>query len=328
MSSDGRYDVIIIGSGAGGGTLARHLAPSGQADPDPRTRRLAAARARELGLERGLRRQPLRAQGDLVRREGQALPAGHPLRGRRRDEDVRGGPLPPPAGGLRRAPAPRRDLAGLADLVRRHGAVLHEGRAPLRGPRQPRRGLDRGPRERPVPVPGADPRAPHPAAVGRPGAGRLPPVPRALRRPAPRGRPAQQPAASGAGRATASRAWSRPSPMPRCSASGRRWSTRTSASGRAPSSPGSRRTRPEPRSSGSSSSATAPTRPTTPTSSSSRPARPTRPRSCWRRPTIATRTGSPTGPARSAGTTCSTTAWRSWRSPRNRTRRCSRRRSG
>jgi len=30
VSSDGRYDVIIIGSGAGGGTLARHLAPSGK----------------------------------------------------------------------------------------------------------------------------------------------------------------------------------------------------------------------------------------------------------------------------------------------------------
>ncbi len=30
MASDGRYDVIIIGSGAGGGTLARHLAPSGK----------------------------------------------------------------------------------------------------------------------------------------------------------------------------------------------------------------------------------------------------------------------------------------------------------
>jgi choline dehydrogenase-like flavoprotein len=30
MASDDRYDVIIIGSGAGGGTLARHLAPSGK----------------------------------------------------------------------------------------------------------------------------------------------------------------------------------------------------------------------------------------------------------------------------------------------------------
>ena len=27
---DTQYDIIIIGSGAGGGTLARHLAPSGK----------------------------------------------------------------------------------------------------------------------------------------------------------------------------------------------------------------------------------------------------------------------------------------------------------
>ena len=41
------YDVIIIGTGAGGGTLARHLAPVGQADPAARARRLAAPRAAE-----------------------------------------------------------------------------------------------------------------------------------------------------------------------------------------------------------------------------------------------------------------------------------------
>ena len=28
--SNGNYDIIIIGSGAGGGTLASHLAPSGK----------------------------------------------------------------------------------------------------------------------------------------------------------------------------------------------------------------------------------------------------------------------------------------------------------
>ena len=41
------YDVIIIGSGAGGGTLARAPAPVGQARPAARARRLAAARAPE-----------------------------------------------------------------------------------------------------------------------------------------------------------------------------------------------------------------------------------------------------------------------------------------
>ncbi len=45
------YDVIIIGTGAGGGTLAHRLAP-GQADPAARARRLPPARARELGHSR------------------------------------------------------------------------------------------------------------------------------------------------------------------------------------------------------------------------------------------------------------------------------------
>ena len=193
VSSEGRYDVIIIGSGAGGGTLARHLAPSGK---------------RILILERGdwLPREAENWDSKAVfvdnryvpketwyDAQGQGLPARDPLRGRRGHQAVRRGAVPPAPAGLRRAPAPRRHLPGVADLVRRPGAVLHESRAALRGPRQPRRGPDRGTRERPVSVPGADPRAAHPAAVGRPGAGGLPPVPRAVRRPAARGRPAEQP---------------------------------------------------------------------------------------------------------------------------------------
>ena len=36
--SDGDHDIIIIGTGAGGGTLARHLAPFGSSDPVARAR--------------------------------------------------------------------------------------------------------------------------------------------------------------------------------------------------------------------------------------------------------------------------------------------------
>ena len=46
------YDVIIVGSGAGGGTLAHRLAPSGQAGADPGARRLAAARGARTGTPR------------------------------------------------------------------------------------------------------------------------------------------------------------------------------------------------------------------------------------------------------------------------------------
>ena len=71
---DEHYDVIIIGSGAGGGTLAHRLAPSGKKHPDSGARRLAAARGAQLERRRRLRRQPLCLAGDLVR-----LPDGKPF---------------------------------------------------------------------------------------------------------------------------------------------------------------------------------------------------------------------------------------------------------
>ena len=214
------YDVIIIGTGAGGGTLARHLAPSGK---------------RILLLERGdwlprepqnwlaagrLRRQPLRLAGHLVRREGQAVPAADPLLRRRRDEALRRRALPAARGGLRRASPPRRHLARVADLLRRARAVLHAGRAALPGARRARRGSDRAARERAVPVPGGLARAAHPAARRRSRGGRLPPVPRAVRDPARRGEPAVQPRASAARTATASPASCTRSRTRRCSACG------------------------------------------------------------------------------------------------------------
>ena len=182
MTTDHDYDVIIIGSGAGGGTLAAASGAVGQADPPARARRLAAARSRELGRRRGVRQEPLRREGHLVRRAGQGLPARDPLLRRRGDEVLRRGPLPPAQGGLRRAAPSRRHLAGVADHVRGDRACTHEGRAPLRGPRQPRRGPDRAAASADYPFPAVthEPRIQQLSDdLERAG---LPPVPRAVRR--------------------------------------------------------------------------------------------------------------------------------------------------
>ena len=150
------YDVIVIGSGAGGGTLVHRLAPSGK---------------RVLLLERGdwlprepaelvgrgrVRRQPLR----LAPRPGTTSTASafqpqiHYFVGgatklygaalyRLREEDF---------GELR---APRRQLARVAGRLRRVRALLHAGRAALPGARRARGGPDRAARERAVPAPGS-----------------------------------------------------------------------------------------------------------------------------------------------------------------------------
>ena len=160
-----QYDVIIIGSGAGGGTLARHLAPSGK---------------RILLLERGdwLPREPENwnaeevfvknryvSHGHLVRQERQAVPARRPLLRRRRDQDVRRRALPPAQGGLRRA-------AGTTTASRRPGPsattsiepYYTQGRAAVPGARRARRGSDRAAVQRAVSLPGGVARAAHPAA--------------------------------------------------------------------------------------------------------------------------------------------------------------------
>ena len=176
------YDVIVIGSGAGGGTLVRHLAPSGK---------------RILLLERGdwLPREPQNWDAHDVFVDSRYVspdtwydaetakafqPQVHYFVGgatklygaalyRLREEDF--GELQPP----------RRHLAGLADRLRRDGALLHAGRAALPGARRARRGPDGAAGERSLPVPGGLPRAADPAALGRPRRRRAPSVPRALR---------------------------------------------------------------------------------------------------------------------------------------------------
>ena len=96
-----QYDVIIVGSGAGGGTLAHRLAPSGK---------------RVLILERGdwLPREIENwdaaavfvdnryvSSDTLVRHERRGLPTADPLLRRRRHEVLRRGALPAPGARLR-----------------------------------------------------------------------------------------------------------------------------------------------------------------------------------------------------------------------------------
>ena len=209
------YDVIIIGTRRGRRHARPPPRPLGQAHPPARAGRLASARAGELARAGRLRREPLRLARDVVRREGEAVPAADPLLRRRRDEALRRRALPPSPGGLRRASPPRRHLAGLADLLRRARALLHAGGAALPGSRRARRGSDRAAGERAYPAPGRLARAAHPAALGRPGRRRLPAVPRAVRDPARRVEPALQRRACAAPTATASRASSTRSRTPR-----------------------------------------------------------------------------------------------------------------
>ena len=75
----------------------------GQAHPAAGARRLAAARAGELGRRRGVRRRPLHLARHLVRRRRQGLPAAGALLRRRCHEVVRRGALPAARRGLRRA---------------------------------------------------------------------------------------------------------------------------------------------------------------------------------------------------------------------------------
>ena len=323
------FDVIIVGTGAGGGTLAHTLAPSGETDPAARAGRLPAARDGELGSGVGVHRRPLHLERYLVRRRRQAVPAAGALLRRRRDEALRRRAVPPAPAGLRGAEARRRRVARLAGLVRRLRALLHEGRVALSGARRARRRSHRRPVEQAV----------------------------------SRGRPCRTSRASSRSSTTCKPAGYHPFPAPcgilldeadrarstciRCT-----WcdgypclvhaksDAETIAVRPAARSPNvtllvnaevvaarNRRGRPHasPASSCRAQRQRGVLRPTS--SWSGRGRREQRQAAARARPTTSTRTGSRTAPIRSAATTCSTTARRSSRWRRSATTRCSRRRS-
>ena len=161
------YDVIIIGTGAGGGTLAHRLAPSGK---------------RILLLERGdyVPREQDNWSTRAVNVDGKYQTKEH-----WRDKD--GKELHPHTnycvGGntkfygaalfrLRREDfGELRHHGGVSPAwpidLRRAGALLHRGRAPLPGARRARRGSDRAAGERAVQIPRGQPRAADAAAERR-----------------------------------------------------------------------------------------------------------------------------------------------------------------
>ena len=219
MAGEQHYDVIVIGTGAGGGTLAHRLAPTGK---------------KVLLLERGdyLPRERDNWDSTAVFVAGQVpgagvlagpprrrVPAGGQLLRRRQHQVLRRGAVPAAAAGLRRVAPPRRHLAGLADQLRGSRAVLHPGRAPVSGARRARRGSHRRRGEPAVPLRAGRARTADPAVERRPGQAGPAPVPSADRRePDPgsaRRAPPTPARASAATGSTGSPAWCRPSPTRR-----------------------------------------------------------------------------------------------------------------
>ena len=220
MTMTDHYDVIIIGSGAGGGTLAHTLADVRQADPASSSGATTCRGRWTTGT-----RSRCSSTASTSRRE----PGTTPTASRSSPRSTTSSAAPPSSTAPRCTGCARRTsassttstgLAGLAAHLRRLRAVVHRGRVALPGARQRRRGPDRGPPLAALPVAGGVARAAHPAALRRPAGGRLPPVPRAVRHPARRGRPGRRAPASAARGATATRAWCTPSPTPRPSPCG------------------------------------------------------------------------------------------------------------
>ena len=188
------YDVIVIGSGAGGGTLVAPPRPVRQARAAARARRLAAARAAELAGPRRVRRQPLRVRGHVVRR---ATARRSSRRCTTASAAPRSSTAPRCTGCARRTSASCATTTG----SRRPGRSTTPRWSPTtRSPSSSTRSTARAARIRPS----RRRRAPYPfpAVSHEPRiqqlsddleAAGLRPVPRAVRRPAGRGRHAAQP---------------------------------------------------------------------------------------------------------------------------------------
>ena len=220
-----RYDVIIIGSGAGGGTLAHTLAAPASGSSSSNGATSSPARWRTGTPSAVFVDGRYMSEGDLVRRRRQAVPAAGALLRRRRHQAVRRGAVPAAAAGLRRA-QPRRRVSPAWPLTydefepwytkaewlyQVHG---NDGEDPTEG---------HWSKQYPWPAVSHEPRI---QQLSDDLERRLPPVPRAVRDPARRGRPRRAPASAARG-ATATRASCTRSPTPRRSRCARSSTCRT-----------------------------------------------------------------------------------------------------
>ena len=168
MAQD-HYDVIIIGSGAGGGTLAWKLAPSGKRILLLERGDYLPARARQLGYPGGVPAWQVHDDREVDRRQRQGVHARAELLRRGQHQVLRRRAVSASPARLRRDHAPRRPVPRVAAGLRGSRAVVRRGRGALRRARQSRRGHDRRAAQRRVPVPAGEARAANPAAQRRPG---------------------------------------------------------------------------------------------------------------------------------------------------------------
>ena len=222
------YDVIIVGTGAGGGTLAH-------TSPRPGKRILLLERGDWLPreLDNWVAEAVFVDNATSRRTPGTTTTASRSSR-----RSTTSSAAPPSSTAQRSTGCGQEDFGELKhhDGISPAWPISYDEFEPyytlaeqlyqVHG--SARRGPDRAAGERAVPVPGRVARAADPAALRRPRGRRLPPVPRARAGSCSTRRTCRTARASAARPATASRASSTPSPTPRCSACARRSSTRTS----------------------------------------------------------------------------------------------------
>ena len=166
MPSTNHYDVIIIGTGAGGGTLAYRLAPTGKRILILERGDYVAAREGQLEHARGQRRGKYQTKEVVARRATASRSIRTP---------TTTSAATPSSTARRSSGCARQDFGEL----RHHGGVspawpisyddlepyYTAGRASLSRARRARRGSDRAAGERAVSASGGQPRAAHPAVA-------------------------------------------------------------------------------------------------------------------------------------------------------------------